>query len=367
MKELCNLALDVARNSGATYADIRIINLETQGIQVRNGKVCSLEQSETLGAGVRVIANGAWGFASTAQVNKDSLIKTAKLAVEIALASALLKKEDIQLTEEKVHTDFWQTPYLIDPFKVSKDEKMDLLLKIDHILRKDKSIKVALSGMDFHREHQFLSTSEGGFIEQIILRSGAGYSVTAVGFGDTQVRSFPSSFGGQYCCMGYELIKSLPLLENAERIRCEAVALLKAPPCPSGKKDLILGGSQLALQIHESIGHPTELDRVLGMEESYTGRSFLTLEKYRNFQYGSKIVDLVADGTVPGGLATIGYDDDGVRACGAVEKVRTLDLVGVGDEEGVATGSLSDAVGEDRGSAIHGRFLAASNRGNRPT
>ncbi|MFH1231291.1 MAG: TldD/PmbA family protein [Planctomycetota bacterium] len=314
MKQLCNLALDTAKNRGATYTDIRIINLKKEDIYVRNGKISVFEQSETLGAGIRVLANGAWGFASTAQLTHDDIVKTSALAVEIALASASLKKEDVQLTKEKTYNDFWQTPYIIDPFIVSKDEKIDLLLKIDRVLCANKAIKVAFAGMSFRREHQFLATSEGSFIEQILLRSGAGYSVTAVGFGDTQTRSFPSSFGGQYCSMGYELVKSLPLLENAERIRCEAVALLKAPRCPSGKKDLILGGSQLALQIHESVGHPTELDRVLGMEESYAGRSFLTHEKYGNFKFGSDIVNVVADGTVPGGMATVGYDDDGVKA-----------------------------------------------------
>jgi TldD protein len=315
MKDQCNIALDTAKNRGATYADIRIIELKTENIQVRNGKVGLFEQSETLGAGIRVIVNGAWGFASTAQVNPDNIAKTTALAVEIALSSATLKKEDIHLTNEKVYKDLWQTPYLIDPFSVSKKEKIDLMMRIDRILRKNKLIKVALSSMSFRREHQYLATSEGSFIEQVLLRSGAGYSATVVGFGDTQIRSYPSSFGGQFCSMGYELIGALALLENAERIRSEAIALLKAPTCPSGKKDLILGGPQLALQIHESVGHPTELDRVLGMEESFAGRSFLTPEKYgANFQFGSEIVNLVADGTVPGGLATVGYDDDAVRA-----------------------------------------------------
>ncbi|MDI6732531.1 MAG: TldD/PmbA family protein [Planctomycetota bacterium] len=315
MKELCNVALDTAKNLGATYADIRIINFRTEDIQVRNGKAGGFEQSESLGAGIRVIANGAWGFACTGKLTQEEIVRTTTLAVEIARASAILKKEDIQLTKEKTYVDFWQTPFVIDPFAVSKDEKLDLLFRIDAILRKHKSIKEAFSSMSFRREHQHFANSEGSFIEQILLRSGGGYSATAVGNGDTQTRSFPASFRGQYCSMGYELIKSLPLIENAERIRSEAVALLKAPLCPSGKKDLILGGAQLVLQIHESVGHPTELDRVLGMEESFAGRSFLTTEKYgSNYKFGSAIVNIVADGTVPGGLATFGYDDDGVRA-----------------------------------------------------
>ncbi|MBI4713306.1 MAG: TldD/PmbA family protein [Planctomycetes bacterium] len=314
MKDLTALALNTAASRGASYADIRIIRLDNENIQLRNGKIGAFDQNETFGFGVRVISDGAWGFASSSQVTASEIEKVAAQAVEIARASATLKKEDIVLTQEKAFTDFWQTPYVIDPFKVSMEEKLALLFAIDRILRKDKRIKVASSGMGFRREHQWFASTDGSFIEQILLRSGAGYSATAVGNGDNQVRSYPSSFGGQYSSAGYELIKGLHLLENAEQTRAEAIALLTAPTCPSGKMDLILGGSQLALQIHESVGHPTELDRVLGMEESFAGRSFLTPDKYKNFQFGSNIVNLVADGTVPTGLATIGYDDDGIRA-----------------------------------------------------
>lgn len=314
MKELIKLALDTASARGASYADIRIINTKNETIQIKNGRTATLNHSDTLGFGIRVIANGAWGFACSSKTDRAEIEKISALAVEIAQASALLKIDDIQLTREETYVDLWTTPYLIDPFQVPLEEKIGLLMKIDHILRKDKRIKVALGSMSFMREHQWLGTSEGSLIEQILLRSGAGYSAYAVGKGDTQVRSYPSSFGGQYVSMGYELINNLKLLENAEQIRQEAVMLLSAPPCPSGKMDLILGGSQLALQIHESVSHPTELDRVFGTEESFAGRSFATTEKYKNFQYGSPIVNLIADGTVPGGLATVGYDDDGVRA-----------------------------------------------------
>lgn len=314
MKELTNLALATAHSKGASYADIRIIKLETQNISVRNGRISSLDYTTSYGFGIRVLANGAWGFASSGRVTPEQISRMAALATEIAQASARLKKEDVQLTAEPVAHDKWQTPYLIDPFEVSLSEKLELLFKIDATLRKSKKISVAQSGMGFRREYQWLATSEGSFIEQILLRSGAGYSATAVERGESQIRSYPSSFGGQYMSLGYEVINSMNLLENADRIREEAIMLLKAKPCPSGKMDLILGGSQLALQIHESVGHPTELDRVFGAEESFAGRSFLTPDKYGHLKFGSPIVNLVADGTVPGGLATIGYDDDAVKA-----------------------------------------------------
>ncbi len=314
MKNLANLAIDTAKSKGASYADIRIISTRNEDLVVRNGDIKTLEQDESLGFGVRVLVNGAWGFASSSKVNRAEMEKISDLAVQIARVSTALKKEDVRLTREEVYQDFWHTPYQIDPFTVSMEEKIGLLLAIDRILRRDKKIKVAVGSMSFVREHQWLASSEGAFIEQIFLRSGAGYTATAVKQGEIQSRSYPAPFGGQYASMGYELIPSLNLIANAERTRDEAIALLRAPECPSGKMDIILGGWQLALQIHESVGHPTELDRVFGTEESYAGRSFLTTDKYNKLKFGSDIVNLVADGTVPTGLATIGYDDDGVKA-----------------------------------------------------
>jgi TldD protein len=314
MKDLTQLALDAAVLHGASYADIRIILSTNQNILVKNGEVETLNNAESIGFGIRVIANGSWGFASSSILTKAEIKIVAKRAVEIAKASATLRKDSVRLAPEPVHNDLWTSPYLIDPFTVSLDEKLDLLFKIDSILRKDEKIKVAESEMSFWREHQWLATTEGTNIEQILLRSGAGYSATAVDGPNVQVRSYPASFGGQYKQMGYEFMLGTPFVENAERIREEAVALLSAPDCPVGDMDLIIGGSQLALQIHESIGHPSELDRVLGMEANYAGTSFLTTDLYQDYNYGSPIVNVVADSTVPTGLATFGYDDDGVRA-----------------------------------------------------
>ena len=282
MKDLTQLALDAAVLHGASYADIRIILSKNQRIFIKNGEVETLDNTESVGFGIRVIANGSWGFASSSFLTKAEIKIVAKRAVEIAKASATLRKDSMRLAPEPVHQDIWTSPYMIDPFTVSLDEKLSLLFEIDKILRKDDKIKVAESSMNFWREHQWLTTTEGTFIEQILLRSGAGYSATAVDGPNVQVRSYPASFGGQYKQMGYEFILATPFVENAERIREEAVALLSAPDCPVGDMDLIIGGSQLALQIHESIGHPSELDRVLGMEANYAGTSFLTTDLYNN-------------------------------------------------------------------------------------
>jgi TldD protein len=314
LKEYLGLALDAAKQAGAVYADIRIIHTRSEDILVRNSTIGSFDRAETLGFGIRVIAGGAWGFASSPILTRDEIVKVTRLAVETAKASGTLKQDSVRLVPEPVHQDDWQTPYIQDPFKVPIEKKLDLLYAIDRVLRAKKEIAVAESGMSFLSEHQWLWTTEGTRISQSLLRSGAGYSATSSGPDDVQVRSYPASHGGQQMTMGYELVESLGLLENAERVRDEAIALLSAKPCPSGVKDVIIDGSQLALQIHESVGHATELDRVLGMEEDFAGKSFATTEKAGTFRYGSDLVNIVADSTIPGGLATIGYDDDGVRA-----------------------------------------------------
>ena len=314
MKDLTDLALDTATRLGASYADIRIIRTQYESVSAKNEKVSGIGKSEDEGFGVRVIVDGAWGYSSSSRVTKSEIERISAEAVDIARASATLKKTDVVLAPEEPHEDVWRTPIQKDPFKVPLETKIDLLLKINAGMMKVKDIKVASSQMSFMKELQFFANNEGSFIEQEILRSGAGCSATAVGDGDMQIRSFPSSHGGGFMCRGYEMIEEMPLLDNAQQTAEEASALLRAPKCPEKKADLILGGSQLALQIHESVGHPTELDRVLGTEANYAGTSFATTEKLGKLQYGSPVVNIVADSTVPHGLATIGYDDEGVEA-----------------------------------------------------
>ncbi|MFH1011125.1 MAG: TldD/PmbA family protein [bacterium] len=311
---LTSVALQEAKRLGATYADIRLSTKERENIVVRNGNITALDSSLSEGFGIRVIFNGAWGFAASPRVEEAEVKRVAALAVDIARASGLAKERDVALAPELSARETWLTPFVEDPFKVSMSEKLNLLLAIDEILRKSPKIIAAESGMRFDREHRILATSEGTFADQTLLLSGAGYSVTAVEGSEVQVRSYPNSFGGQYMSLGYELVRGLHLLEQAERVREEAIALLSAKPCPKVKTTLILDGSQLALQIHESVGHATELDRVLGMEANFAGTSFATLEKEGKFRYGSDIVNLFCDSTIPAGLATFGFDDDGVRA-----------------------------------------------------
>ena len=314
MKEYASKVISFLKENNVDYADIRFTEKQIESIQVNNGVVASLDQDKNIGYGIRVLYKGAWGFSSSDNFDENNLINKAKDALEVAKASYLLQNKPVKLAKEDVYKDFWQSPITIDPFSISLTEKLNLLLEIDKILRQKPEIKSADSSMYFENKHSWFYSTEGSEIEQNRVVSGAGYSVTAVGNNDVQIRSYPASFGGQYKQLGYELIDSLKLIENAEKTRDEAIALLTAENCPNGKFDLILHPNQLMLQIHESVGHPTELDRVIGQEANFAGTSFVTTDKYKTFQYGSEIVNLVADTTLPTGIATMGYDDDGVKA-----------------------------------------------------
>ena len=314
MRELTDRALDVARAKGATYADIRIVRRETQSIETKNGVVENLSLADTYGFGVRVIADGAWGFASSSRLEKPEIDRIAALAVAIAKASAISKRGDVNLGPAESHVDTYRTPTKIDPFEVSLEDKIDYLLRADKEARAVDGVRVVDGALGFQRETKTFASTEGSFIEQTLVESGAGIVVIAVSEGEMQQRSYPNSFGRHQGTGGYEFVETWDLPGNARRVAEEAVALLSAPQCPSGVTTIILDGPQLGLQIHESCGHPTELDRVFGTEAAFAGTSFLTPEKYRNFRYGSDLVNIVSDSVTPGGLGTYGYDDEGVPA-----------------------------------------------------
>src|SRR6478609_2506845 len=314
MKYVANWALDAAAQRGATYADVRVIAQRNRALTTKNGKVGSASDAESVGMNVRVIADGAWGFAASAELGRGAVEATAARAVEIARASARVKRENVKLALEKPAVAEWSTPYKIDPFATSVEQNIELLLKIDSELRSVDGITLAEANLNFNREEQWFVSSEGADIHQTKLSTGAGYAAYAFAGNEIQKRSYPNSYGGQWQNKGYELIDELKLVENARRIAEEAVALHKADQCPEGTFDIILDSSQLGLQIHESVGHPIELDRVLGMEANFAGTSFLTLDKLRNLRYGSPLVNVVADATPDHGpgLGTFAYDDEGV-------------------------------------------------------
>jgi TldD protein len=316
MIDIANWALNTATIRGASYADARIISHRSRALSTKNGKVGGAEDSESLGMGIRVIANHAWGFAATDDLSRPSVEAAAARAVEVARASARVQFEALRLTQEKPVVAEWTTPHRIDPFTTSIEQNLALLLKVDAELHSVAGVTLTETSMNFDRAEQWFVSSEGAKIHQTKYATGAGCAAYAFAGNEIQKRSYPNSFGGQYQAKGYELIAELKLLENARRVGEEAVALLHADQCPEGTFNLVLDGSQLGLQIHESVGHPIELDRVLGMEANFAGTSFLTLDKLRTLRYGSSLVNVVADGRQEHGpgLGTFGYDDEGVPA-----------------------------------------------------
>src|SRR5215469_3771013 len=295
MKALAALALDTATHLGATYADVRVIDERSRALATKNGKIGTASDGSSEGFNIRAIVDGAWGFAASADLGQGAVEDTAKRAVEIAKASAKVKQSEVKLVPEKPVTAEWVTPHKIDPFTVAIEQSLELLQKIDAELRSVKGVTLAETNMNFRREEQRFFSSEGADIRQTKYTTGAGYVAYAFAGSEIQKRSYPTSFGGQWQNKGYELIDELKLVENARRIGEEAVALHSADQCPQGVFDIILESSQLGLQIHESIGHPIELDRVLGMEANFAGTSFLTTDKLRNLRYGSPMVNVVAD------------------------------------------------------------------------
>src|SRR6202140_4407678 len=316
MKQIANWALNVATMRGASYTDARIVSQRSRAVTTKNGKVRRGSDSESVGISVRALADGAWGFAASQDLSRSGVEATAAHAVEIARASAQVKQHDIRLAPEKSVTAEWTTPHTIDPFSISVEQNIALLLKIDSELCAVAGGTLAETNLNFNREEQWFLSSEGSDIHQTKYSAGAGYTAYAFAGNEIQKRSYPNSYGGQWQNKGYELIEELKLVENARRIGEEAVALHQADQCPEGKFDIILDSSRLGWQIPESEGKPIELDRVLGMEANFGGTSFLTIDKLRKLRYGSELVNVVADARQEHGpgLGTFGFDDEGVAA-----------------------------------------------------
>jgi TldD protein len=316
MKQIADWALNTATVRGASYADARIVDDRHRALATKNGKIGQAASSESLGIGVRVLVDDAWGFAASESLDREAVDGAAAQAVEIARASARVKEHPVRLAPEPAVKVEWASPCKIDPFTISIEQNLDLLMKIDSELLAVPGITLAESNLHFGRYEQWFYSSEGSDVHQTRHITGAGFTSFSFQGAEIQKRSYPNSFGGQYQNRGYELIDELKLVENARRIGEQAVALHKAERCPEGRMALVLDSSQLGLQIHESIGHPIELDRVLGMEANFAGTSFLTLDKLRSLRYGSDIVNVLADATEQHGpgLGTFAYDDEGVKA-----------------------------------------------------
>ncbi|MFW6040750.1 MAG: TldD/PmbA family protein [Thermoplasmatota archaeon] len=312
MNDLVNYGIEKLEELNIQYADIRFSKIMTENIQVKNGAVERIKDSKSKGFGIRIINKG-WGFSSSSELSKKGIDRTIKRARKIARASSLVS-DKIELADIEIFQDKYENEYKKDPFEVDIEEKIDYLLDVDDRMAIDDKIKVRNSNFQAWKFIKEFASTEGARIKQKIVQCGGGLGVNVSDGNDVQKRSYPNSFGGDFNSAGYEYFEELELLKNAEKTADEGLKILDAEQCPEGKMDIILNTNQLALQVHESCGHPTELDRALGTEASYAGTSFMTVDKLNELRYGSDIVHLTSDATVKGGLGTFGYDDEGVKA-----------------------------------------------------
>ena len=299
--------VDTLKAKKVEYGDARIVERESESIVLKNGIIEAISRTTDTGFGIRVLKDSAWGFSSSNHIDKKKADKIIEDALDIARVSALVKAQGVSLTPLPPQKGVYRTKMKIDPMAVPLGEKIDLLIACDKIMAAQKKTRVRISFLKFKKTKIAFVSTDGSSTNQEMVISGGGLKVFAMDGDELQSRSYED-----YRQSGYEFINLMDFKNNASRINEEAVMLLNAKSCPAMETTVIIDSDQMVLQVHESCGHPTELDRVLGTEASYAGTSFLTVDKLNRFQYGSELVNIVADATVPGGLGTFGWDDEGV-------------------------------------------------------
>ncbi len=314
MKELADVALNTAKSKGASYADIRFVRIYRKFVSTREDHITGVTDTETFGFGVRALVDGTWGFAASSVIDKDTIARIADAAVAIAKANKAIQKTPIVLAPEPAHVDVWQTPITKDPFKVPIDAQAELLLAVNRAAMKPQSgYKFFCNSQIFSmKEEKVFASTEGTYTDQTLVRVLPNFTVTAV---DEKAGTFQNlSSLAQPMGKGYEYVTDdIDMVKEAAEFNQLVIEKSKAKSVEPGRYDIVLNPEHLWLTIHESIGHPTELDRVLGFEANFAGTSFATTEKLGKFQYGSKIMNIVGDKVQRDGLATCGYDDDGVK------------------------------------------------------
>jgi TldD protein len=311
VKALAEAAIDAAVGAGASYADARAVALRRQYVITKNGQVDDLSDAESEGVGVRVLVDGAWGFAGEGRLDEAAARDAALRAVEFARAAP--GRHQTELAPLDAQSGSYRTPMERDPFDVPLTEKIDLCLRAEEGMRQAK-IKVTLAMVRAQREHKVLATSDDVTIEQELVECGGGIDAYASEGDVTQIRSYPSQHSGVSGQGGWEFVEQLGLDREAPRVGEQAVALLSAAECPAATTTIVLSPEQAVMQVHESVGHPTELDRVYGTEAAYAGTSFLSPDDLGNLRYGSEKMNITSDATTPLGLGTFGFDDEGVPA-----------------------------------------------------
>ncbi len=316
MEDLLRLGLRAALASGIVYADVRVYAPErSEHLSVRNGKAGALAHAVRSGVGVRVRTDRSWGFATTSDLAPRSVREAAALARRVARAAARSARGPLAVTSETGPSDGeYRSDVRTDPFDVPRERKMALLIEAERRLHVDPAVKSGIASFNAWSEEKWFASSEGASYRSRICHVGAGLSATAIRGTEVQRRSGPTSFGGDFHQAGWEFIEGLRLTETAERIGRESVGLLDAPTAPTGPTTVVLDSDQLALQVHESVGHAVELDRILAMEAGYAGTSWVGEKDLGQLTYGSPAMEVVADATEPGGLGSFGWDDEGVPA-----------------------------------------------------
>ena len=311
MRDAADVALNAATMGGASYADIRICRYRNQTIHTREERVQSIANSESYGFGVRVLVDGTWGFAASSRVEADEIAAVARRAVAMARANRAVQRRPVELAPSPSHVDRWRAPIEKDPFEVPIADKVGLLLAVNAAALEVEGASFCSSALYFRKEHKFFASTEGSAIEQEMCRTWPVFTVTAV---DGEGGKFETRRADLFpMALGYEHVERSDLVAKARPMAEQAVEKLAARSVEPGRYDLILHPSNLWLTMHESCGHPTELDRACGLEANYAGTSFLTPDKLGRLQYGSELVNFVGEKVRPGGLATWGYDDDGVK------------------------------------------------------
>jgi TldD protein len=336
MFELAEAAVQGAIDAGASYADARVMLGRTEAITVQNRGLEEVKHTESAGVGVRALTGSSWGFFATSDLSVASARGAGEQAAAVARASATVAGPPLQLADVEVRQDSWTTPFEEDPFQVPLSEKVDMLIGVTDTCLSVEGVAIAKGTLAFYDTEKWLVSSQGHRIHQRLLESGGGYDATAIGENEIQRRSYPQSFG-QYETGGYETVRRWDYPGNAGRIAEEAVALLTAPELDEGERTLILESSQLALQIHESVGHAIELDRILGWEAAFAGTSHLDLAALGTHRYGSELMNITADATLPGALGSFGYDDEGTPA-------QRVPIVDAGRWVGVLSGRDTAAI-----------------------
>jgi TldD protein len=313
MQDIAARAVEAALAAGASYADARVMDVRTEAMSARNGVVEALDREERAGVGVRALIGSSWGFFAVPDVGSAAARRAGEQAAAVARASTQVAGPALRLAPESPVTGSWVSDCREDPWSVSLAEKGDELVGATTEMRANGA-DVAEASHRIWDTHKWLVTSEGTKVDQHVVETGAAMSATVVGERETQRRSYPG-IRGQYGTRGWELVRELDLAGNAARIAIEARQLLAADVCPSlDATDLILGSEQMALQIHESVGHATELDRILGWEAAFAGTSWLDLGQLGSLRFGSELMNITADATLPGALGSFGYDDEGTPA-----------------------------------------------------